>query len=195
MKGPGEDALRDGEPSAAEDRWAALMAQTQRGDRAAYALLLKQILPYLRSVASARARTREDVEDIVQDILLTLHAVRGTYDARRPFKPWLLAIARHRTADWLRRRVRIVQRERGFEDGDETFHAAATNGAIEQLTRRDLRRAIAGLSPGQRAALTFVKLEEMSLKEASQTSGLSVGALKVATHRAILTLRKVLTRA
>ena len=40
----------------------------------------------------------------------------------------------------------------------------------------------------------MLKLDELSLKEASTKSGLSVGALKVAAHRGIARLRVILTK-
>jgi len=48
------------------------------------------------------------------------------------------------------------------------------------------------LPPGQRQALELLKLKEMSLKEASAATGLSITALKVATHRALKSLRLVM---
>ena len=45
---------------------------------------------------------------------------------------------------------------------------------------------------GQRQAITMLKLEEMSLKEAAAKSGMSIASLKVATHRGIKALRKLL---
>ena len=53
-----------------------------------------------------------------------------------------------------------------------------------------LEQAIQELPPGQRSAIKLLKLREMSLKEAATATGTSVGALKVATHRAMLALRK-----
>ena len=47
---------------------------------------------------------------------------------------------------------------------------------------------------GQRTALNLTKLEDLSLAEASHRSGMTVGALKVATHRAIRSLRLILGR-
>jgi RNA polymerase sigma-70 factor, ECF subfamily len=55
-----------------------------------------------------------------------------------------------------------------------------------------LNEAMATLPPEQRQAVTLLKLNEMSLKEAAVASGRSVAALKVATHRAIKTLRSLL---
>jgi DNA-directed RNA polymerase specialized sigma24 family protein len=45
---------------------------------------------------------------------------------------------------------------------------------------------------GQREAIELLKLRELSLKEAAAASGTTVGALKVATHRAMIALRRVL---
>ena len=50
--------------------------------------------------------------------------------------------------------------------------------------------AVADLPPGQRQAIELLKLEELSLAEASSRTGQSVTALKVATHRAIQALRR-----
>lgn len=51
--------------------WAILMARAQDGDGAAYRRLLQEITPYLRSLAARRHRSADDIEDAVQDILLT----------------------------------------------------------------------------------------------------------------------------
>jgi RNA polymerase sigma-70 factor (ECF subfamily) len=51
---------------------------------------------------------------------------------------------------------------------------------------------VRALPEGQREAIELLKLEELSLKEAAAVSGTSVGALKVATHRALRALRRTL---
>ena len=56
-----------------------------------------------------------------------------------------------------------------------------------------LHQAIQTLPSGQRQAIELLKLREMSLKEAAAASGTTVGALKVATHRAMVALRRLLT--
>ena len=62
---------------------ARLMAAAQDGDKRAYATLLQAVTPYLRAQARRYLRNPHDVEDVVQDILLTLHRVRQTYDPTR----------------------------------------------------------------------------------------------------------------
>jgi RNA polymerase sigma-70 factor (ECF subfamily) len=183
-------ARRDHDPAAgggAAD-WSMLMARAQTGDRDAYRALLEAVLPYLRALVRRHAVLAGEVEDTVQDILLTLHRVRATYDPRRPFGPWLVAIARRRIIDRLRQRGSRAAVEVELGPEHETSIAAATNDHAGDESR-GLRAAIATLPPGQRVAITLLKLREMSLKEAATVTGMSVPALKVATHRALRTLR------
>ncbi len=185
-------ALRPREAIATDpEKWAALMVLAQGGDGASYRKLLVGITPYLRAIASRAYRNPSDAEDTLQDVLLTLHAVRHTYDASRPFKPWLAGIARHRVIDRLRALGRASTREVALELEHEAFPAAETNENLS-FEAQDLHLAIRALPPGQRQAVTLLKLQEKSLKEAAAVSGMSVGALKVATHRGIAALRQLL---
>jgi RNA polymerase sigma-70 factor (ECF subfamily) len=171
--------------------WSKLMARAQAGDREAYRALLEAMTPYLRSLA-ARCFKQADAEDAVQDVLLTVHVVRQTYDPSRPFGPWLIAIANRRIIDRLRRDTRRRAREVELSADHETFADPATNFQTEMLDEADLAQAIDKLPPDQRQTITMLKLNEMSLKEAAAASGRSVPALKVATHRAIKRLRHLL---
>ena len=175
---------------ASERDWSRLMAAAQEGDRAAYDRLLRQILPFIRAIAARQHRAPDRIEDVVQDVLLTIHRVRHTYDPSRPFGAWLAAIARRRSIDLLRRHGRIGAVETWEAGAYETF---ADPGANKEKEGRDataaLDRAMRGLPQGQREALELVKLRELSLAEASRLSGKSVGALKVNIHRAVKALR------
>ena len=186
---------RESDHDLARDRqWSALMAAAQSGDRAAYERLLREVLPFLRALAGRQHRAPDRVADVVQDVLLTVHRVRHTYDPARPFSHWLAAIARRRSIDALRRRGRTEAAEVSDEQAYETF---ADPRAKEEIEVRDriggLGPAIASLPPGQREALELLKLRQLSLAEASRTSGKSVAALKVSVHRAIRALRAQLT--
>jgi RNA polymerase sigma-70 factor (ECF subfamily) len=171
--------------------WSILMARAQDGDGAAYHRLLQDIVPYLRSLAARRHRDPNDVEDSVQDILLTIHSIRQTYDPARPFGPWLVTIANRRFVDRLRRQGRVRAQETPLTAEHETFSEPRAN--LEESTdRRELKGAIDHLPPRQRQAIRLLKLKEMSLKEAATASGMSIASLKVATHRALKSLRKML---
>jgi RNA polymerase sigma-70 factor (ECF subfamily) len=170
--------------------WSILMAHAQAGEHGAYRRLLEEITPYVRSLAAKCHRDTRDIEDSVQDVLLTIHAIRHTYDPKRPFGPWLVAIANRRIADRLRRYGRTAAHEAPLTEEHETFSDPAANHQESVSAARTLRQAIERLPHGQREAIRLLKLQEMSLKEAATASGTSVGALKVATHRAMKSLRK-----
>jgi RNA polymerase sigma-70 factor (ECF subfamily) len=85
-RGPALSLVRES-PAARSDReldWSIYMARAQGGDREAYRRLLEEITPYLRALAMRCLQNRGDVEDAVQDALLTVHAVRHSYDPTRP---------------------------------------------------------------------------------------------------------------
>jgi RNA polymerase sigma factor (sigma-70 family) len=169
-----------------------LMRKAQDGDQAAYASLLREVLPILKRVVQARLGFLPvmDREDLVQDILMSVHAARVTYDPTRPFKPWLMTIAHNRMVDQARRNSRRAANEMSVDEYPADVADADAGAASDRYgDPEELRRAITVLPKGQRSALELLKLREMSLKEASQATGMSVSALKVSVHRAIKTLR------
>ena len=179
-----------------DERLAALMRSAQDGDRPAYAALLGEIAVLARQMVRRRFAflQPQDIEDLVQDILLSVHAARSTYDPARPFLPWLTAIARNRMADGARRYARRTANELASDREPETFPASGANMPQDRYGDAEaLAQAMADLPPRQRRAIELIKLREMSLKEASAVSGMSVGALKVAVHRGIAALRRALT--
>ena len=174
--------------------WSKLMAWSQDGDREAYRTLLDGVTPYIRSLAARCFKQPTDVEDAVQDVLLTIHMVRHAYDPSRPFGPWLAAIANRRIIDRLRHDTRRKAREVALSADHETFAEPSANLHAETLDEVALARAIERLPPDQRQTIRMLKLNEMSLKEAAAASGRSIPALKVATHRAIKSLRRMLNQ-
>lgn len=181
---------------------AAGMRAAQAGDQRTYAELLGRIAPWLRGYIRKQRRFLQsaDIEDIVQDVLLSLHAVRRTYDPARPFLPWLLAIVHHRLADAARRharRARAAHEAVGGANWTRPVTSSDDTSNMEGSALGDpqaLQQAVRALPPGQRAAIDLLKLKEMSLKDASQELGTSIGALKVAAHRGMASLRRALAR-
>jgi RNA polymerase sigma-70 factor (ECF subfamily) len=121
----------------ARESWPALMEQAQAGDQLAYTRLLKALVPVIRSQIRKRIADDALVEDVIQDVLLTVHRVRHTYDPSYPFLPWLMAIISARAVDALRRRGRYQQ----WEIPEETLPEPATSADPQ---KRDSREELAG---------------------------------------------------
>ena len=181
--------------AAREEQWRLWMQSAQDGDKTAYADLLREIAVPLRRMVQRRFAGTQDVEDIVQEILISIHTVRHTYDPARPFGPWLMTIASRRIVDATRRSYARSAHETTVDVMPETFLTDETKSDQDASDdQAEVRRALDGLSPGHRQAVELTKLQGLSLQEASEVSGKSVASLKVSVHRAMKEMRRVLER-
>lgn len=154
-----------------------LMAAAQSGDKAAYHALLSACDPWLRRYFSGRIAP-SDVDDLVQETLVSLHRKRGTYDPARPFLPWLAAIARYRWIDRLRRTYR--------DAADELPETLGVESHEEEIGARiGIDRLLARLPEGQALAIRLVKIDGLSVAEAAERSSQSEALIKVNVHRGL----------
>jgi RNA polymerase sigma-70 factor (ECF subfamily) len=176
--------------SADDLRRSVQMAAAQAGDRVAYEALLRDCVPLIRAVALRRGVAADYVEDVVQDVLLTIHRARQTYDPNRSFTAWLRTIAERRAVDLLRRvgrqRTREVHAPLAFEAFADERAGPADSGAA---AGGRVNEALGSLPERQREAVRLLVLEEHSLSEAAVATRRSKGALKVNLHRALKALR------
>lgn len=174
--------MKSDEPSLAH-----LMAMAQRGDRLAYRTLLVECGTWLRRYFGRRVPPGH-MEDLVQETLLALHQKLATYDPDRAFLPWLAAIARYRWVDHLRRiyRAHETELEEGLIGGSDEPAIAA---------RISLNRLFEQLPSAQAQAIELVKIEGLSVAEASRACGQSESLVKVNIHRGIKKLTTIIEKA
>lgn len=178
--------------TSADLRRSAWMAAAQAGDGAAYQALLRDCIPVIKSVARRRGVVADRIDDVVQDVLLTIHRARQTYDPSRSFTAWLSVIADRRAIDLLRRihrqGVREVHAPLAFES-----HADEAADPAQGLAHADASGTVAGalasLPARQREAVQHLVLEERSLADAAALTRRTKGSLKVNLHRALKALR------
>lgn len=166
---------------------AVLMARVQDGDRECFRALLDDIGPTLTNFLRRRIADRDELEDVYQDTLMAFFQSRHTYDPSRPFEPWIFAIARNIAADHARR----YWTRATFEKLTETTPESADHGDSRFESR--LSDAMADLPDQQREAFSMLKLEGLSIEQAAQRAGTSVGALRVRAHRAYKALKRRIT--
>lgn len=184
-------------PTADDARRIALMAAAQAGDKTAYETLLRDIVPLIRAIARRQGVSADHVDDVVQEVLLTIHRARQTYDPSRSFNAWLRVIAERRAVDLLRqtgrRGAREVHAPVAFENyADDAVDPAGGLHHADDAGR--VSRALESLPPRQREAVQHLVLNEQSLAEASASTQRSKGSLKVNLHRALKALRGTVER-
>jgi RNA polymerase sigma factor (sigma-70 family) len=167
-----------------------LLVRAQAGDRAAYDVLLRRCCPIVRRMAHRFGVPSDALDDVVQEILLTIHQARHTYDPSRPLLVWISVIAHHRSVDALRRITRTRSRE--IYDPEAIEGAAAASDRQAEIADEEIaaiRPYIQELPAAQREAVERLALKEQSLQDVALSTGRSVGSLKVNLHRAIRALR------
>ena len=174
-------------PLAADDCWGDLMAAAQRGNGGAYTRLLTEVDGWLRRYY-ARRLPPSMVEDAAQDTLLTLHVRRHTYEPGRPFKAWVAGIARYKWID----RLRALERDPAAPSSE----AMSEDIAIDDhgpaiICALLLRELLSQLRPSESEVIRLVKLEGLSIEEASERTGQSTSLVKVNIHRGLSRLSEI----
>lgn len=165
-----------------EDEWAMLLHAADRGDSAAYRRFWDQVSPVMRGIVRARAGGLGDdaCEDIVQEVLLAIHLKRHTWQADKPLRPWLYAIARHKVVDAFRKRGRRVQLP--IEDFAGVLPAVSGPDPFE---RHDAERLIERLDERSAEVLKGMALAGEDSAAVGLRLNMSDGAVRVALHRAL----------
>lgn len=171
------------------DRWRDLLRRANRGEAKAYAQFLTEVTPAIRTIVMGRSGRDAGSEDIVQEVLLAVHAKRHTWRETDPVAPWLYAIARYKTADAFRR-LRRGGSQVPIEDLAE-FLADESQG--DPMAARDLGRLLEGIDDRSAQIVRAVGLEGRSAGDVGLNLGMSEGAVRIAYHRALTRLRRLAT--
>lgn len=167
---------------------AQLMERARSGDRESFHALFEEIGPLITRFLSRHLTERTELEDVCQEVLIAVYKSRHTYDAERPFEPWLFAIARKVSGGHVRRSRRQTASQLYTDDVPEIPTEDAPSLALE------VRGALEQLPPAQIEALNLTKLLGLSVEEASRRAGTTVGSMKVRVHRAYESLKRSLVR-
>ena len=175
------------------DEFAAMMRQSLKGDAQAYACLLKGTSLLIRPYLAKRLNFANEVDDILQETLLSIHKARHTYDGNRPYKPWAFAIAKFRLHDYLRAHY-----------SDQLHYALDFDELTESLPEHDVTKTtmsyesiseiIKTLPQKQATILQMMHQQGFTAKEVAVKIDMKESAVKVAAHRAYKVLRKKLEK-
>lgn len=156
------------------------------GDGAAYASFLTQISPILRRLIGRKIPVSE-VEDVLQEVLISIHKARHTYDGERPLMPWVMAIAQFRITDALRKAYATSRRECVDIADVEEFLADVTE---TRDSHESIEEMLTDVPEREQRILTLMHMEGYTAKETGLRLGMKESAVKVAAHRAIKKIRE-----
>ncbi|MCB0422457.1 MAG: sigma-70 family RNA polymerase sigma factor [Bdellovibrionales bacterium] len=159
------------------------MAAAQAGNTEAYRTLLSEVSHYVYLYLQRKMAGRPEVEDVVQESLLTVHRVRHTFDPERgDFKPWLHSIVESRLIDFWRKQKRKESNEVTTSDDLSDWIQAPQE--ISRLSLEELHKVINQIKPTQREIFIAVKIEGLTIREVANKFNMTEAAIKVTVHRA-----------
>lgn len=138
------------------------------------------LVPQLHTFARSLCRDGVRADDLVQEALLRAFNNIQRFKPGTNLKAWLFTIVRNEHYSQLRRR-KFEAHDISSEQLPEPSVPPDHDGELEL---RDLNRALAALSPGQRAALILVSASGFSYDEAASICGCAVGTIKSRVARA-----------
>ena len=180
------------------------MMQVREGDASAFEELVGRYQTRLMMVLSHLVGSREQAEDLAQDVFLRIYRARANYVPGAKFSTWLFTIANNvasnaRRTKARRREVNLVTAGSGSFITNPLEHMAKEKSGqmpTRQLDKAEVsqmvRIAMESLNERQRMAVLLSKFEGMSYAEIAETMELSTQATKSLLSRARENLRMIL---
>jgi len=179
-----------------------LMLDVKAGDQQSFELLLQRYRTPLVNFLYRMVRSREQAEDLAQEVFLRVYRAREDYEPSAKFTTWLFRIATNLALNSLRdhryQKLEISMDApivANAEDGDERMmevadeHPDIEQHLVEEARKKMIRHAIEKLPEKQRAAVLLHKYQELDYSEIAKILRCSESALKSLLFRAYETLR------
>ena len=168
-----------------------LMIRGVQGDEQAYRQLVERWQTPVYAYLVRMLGSPEDAQDLCQETFVRMIRSANKYKPSGQFQSWLFRIAGNQARSRLRRRkvIRWLSFDYGSMDPPSSAPDAQEEMEREEL-RAEVRESIARLPERQREALLLKQYQDLKYSEIAEAMGLSVSAVQMLLHRAMLALRK-----
>jgi RNA polymerase sigma-70 factor (ECF subfamily) len=165
-----------------------LMEMSQSGNKDSYRELLHKISIILSKYLSTRIVSYDDREDVLQEILISIHNSRHTYIPSKPFYPWMYAIAKNTLIKYYKKihKQSLYQMEAEIS----SLISPEKNDSNEIDSTKEILKLIEELPGKQKEIIQLLKIGGLSIKDVAAKLNLSEANVKVIAHRGYQTLRK-----
>ncbi len=183
-----------------------LMVRYQRGDREAFALLVRRYNKQVYNFVLRQLRTAALAEDVTQDVFMRLVQSAAEFKHEARFSTWLYAIARNLCTDQLRRLqhrrhpsleqpVGSAAEGRTVGDSVATEHhtASAERSAAASEMQRSIVRAVEALPDDQREVFLLREVADLPFKDIADITGASENTVKSRMRYALDRLKLALS--
>lgn len=180
-------------PAGPDPLEADLLVEARRGNLLAFEEVVRRYQRRVYSVARRIVHRHDVADDVTQEAFLKAYRALGSFDAARPFGPWICRIAANLAINHVRS---PVAREQELPEGHAEIPAAWADPLGRVLDREAGRVFVKALDtlPGeQRAVLVLRAVEQLSYREIAETLEISMGTVMSRLARAREKLRAALS--
>ena len=177
---------------------AVLVKNYMNGDESALSVLIHRHKQRIYSFIYSKIFDRDITEDIFQDTFIKVikNLKLGKYNEEGKFLPWVMRISHNLVIDHFRRNNRMPKFDNSGDFnifsvlGDPSLNAEKR--LIKDQVECDLRRLIQELPEDQKEVLVMRMYKDMSFKEISERTGVSINTALGRMRYALINLRKVI---
>jgi RNA polymerase sigma-70 factor, ECF subfamily len=171
-----------------------LMQKIREGDKEAFGLLVRNLLPSAYKTAFLILKSKEHAEDALQNALEGAYISIMKHKELTNFKAWFYSLIYSRSIDLYRKNNRVVHID--FDDSREAqskkVYQSAQQDAIQNETKQEMLALILKLKKDQSLPLYLHYYEDLSLKEISLILNENINTIKTRIKRGRQQLTKML---
>jgi len=184
-----------------------LLRRLRDRDERAFRQLVEQHRDRVFNITFRMLGNRAEAEDVAQEVFISVFKTIENFREEAKFSTWLYRIAVNHCKNRIKYLARRPALDRSREEIDESTHGTGINGSIggplpsspqkaleSAQTEKLMQEAIANLEHDQRIVVVLRDVEDLSIEEICEITGLPDGTVKSRLHRARLVLRKRLQR-
>ncbi len=179
---------------------ATLVSNYIKGDESALEILIKRHKQKIYSFIYSKVYDRDVAEDIFQDTFIKVIRTlkRGAYNEEGKFLPWVMRISHNLVIDFFRKNSRMPK----FDNNNEfsifsvlsDTSLNAEKKIIKEQVENDVRRLVDELPQDQKEVLLMRIYNDMSFKEISDRTGVSINTALGRMRYALINLRKIIDK-
>jgi RNA polymerase sigma-70 factor (ECF subfamily) len=172
-----------------------LIQSVLRGEQAAFQHLVERYQDYVFTITFKVLRKHEVAEEVAQDVFIKVYRMLGSFEQRSRFSTWLYTIAYRAALDEARKKKRhttSIEAEDNYLQIEDTDTAAPDQDLLQGDLATQLKQAMDRLKPLDANLISLFYLQERSIPEIAEITGLSVSNIKTKLHRLREQLRKKL---
>lgn len=161
------------------------LEQIRSGNSNAFEMLINKHKTMAFNVALRICRNREDAEEVLQDAFLKVFYSLNNFEGKSKFSTWLFSIVYHQAISKIRKKS--LNQHSLDDENIDNFAVADISDEINYLRSEEqtkyINLALTKLAEEDSAIVTLFYLNESSIEEVSEITGLSEANVKVKLHR------------